>query len=130
MAEGIYSFRDLVVWKKSSQLTKDVYGFCQKLPKGEQYGLTSQIQRCAVSIPSNIAESQQRHNSKEFRQFLGIAKGSAAELEIQLLLAADIYKIESTGLINELHVIQKMLSCYPKASRQRTNHQSQITSHH
>lgn len=110
MAEGIYSFRDLVVWQKSFELTKDVYSFCLMLPKNEQYGLISQIQRCAVSIPSNVAEGQQRHNSKEFRQFLGIAKGSAAELETQLLLAGDIYKLDVDNIIDNLHTIQKMLA--------------------
>lgn len=72
--------------------------------------MVSQIQRAAVSIPSNIAEGQQRHSSKEFRQFLGIAKGSAAELETQLLLASEVYGIDCVELLSELHVVQKMLA--------------------
>lgn len=67
------------------------------------------MQRSAVSIPSNIAEGQQRHNRKEYRQFLGIAQGSAAELETQLLLTQDIYKLSVVKQASELREVQKML---------------------
>lgn len=103
------SFKDLIVWQKSFRLVQDIYRKTQELPKSEQFGLISQLQRCAVSIPSNIAEGQQRNNLKEYRQFLGIAKGSAGELETQLLLIKSIYDLEITSIINELHEIQKML---------------------
>lgn len=79
------------------------------MPSHEQFGLTSQARRCAVSIPSNIAEGQQRRNRKEYRQFLGISQGSAAELETQLLLIEEIYKLSVSDLLSELSEIQKML---------------------
>jgi len=73
------------------------------------YGLASQMQRAAVSIPSNIAEGQQRASSKEFKQFLHIARGSAAELATQLQLCHDIYSLEIGSLLENLEQIQKML---------------------
>ncbi len=103
------SYRDLLVWQRSFALTKDAYDLLQKLPKAEQFGLVSQVQRSAVSIPSNIAEGQQRSGPKEFKQFLGIARGSAAELSTQLQLAQELYKVDATNLIEELEEIQKML---------------------
>lgn len=106
---AISSFRGLIVWQKSFELTNAVYALTQRLPRHEQFGLTSQLQRAAVSIPSNIAEGQQRNNVKEYRQFLGIAKGSSAELETQLLLAESIYSLDVTKELATLHEIQKML---------------------
>jgi four helix bundle protein len=81
------SFRDLPVWQKSMQLTVTVYRITQDFPREEMYGLTSQLRRSAISVPSNIAEGQGRLNSTEFRQFLGIARGSLCELQTQLELA-------------------------------------------
>ncbi len=106
---SISSFRDLTVWQKSYALTKDIYELCMMLPKSEQFGLISQMQRSAVSIPSNIAEGQQRNNRAEYRQFIGIAKGSAVELETQLLLTSDIHKIDTSKATGQLTEIQKML---------------------
>lgn len=105
----ITSFRELTVWQKSFQLVVDVYKFNSNLPKHEQFGLVSQMNRCAVSIPSNIAEGQQRNNRKEYRQFIGIAQGSVAELETQLLIAAQIYSVSADQILEKLHEIQKML---------------------
>jgi four helix bundle protein len=81
------SFRDLVVWQKAIQLTVAVYGVTLDFPREELYGLTNQIRRCAVSVPSNIAEGQGRLSSGEFRQSLGIARGSNFELQTQLEVA-------------------------------------------
>lgn len=106
---SIASYRQLTVWQKSFQLAKDVYVMTQLLPKTEQYGMAAQIQRSAVSIPSNIAEGQQRNNRKEYRQFLGIARGSAAELETQVLLVKDIYRLEVENLLMQICEVQKML---------------------
>jgi len=106
----IQSYKDLIVWQKSFALAKKVYIFTDKLPKQEEFGLISQMRRCAVSVPSNIAEGQQRNNTREYRQFLGIAKGSAAELETQLLLTKEIYKINVDTEIDMIHEIQKMLT--------------------
>jgi four helix bundle protein len=81
------SFRDLVVWQRAMQLTVSVYRLTRDFPREEIYGLTSQMRRAAVSIASNIAEGQGRLGSGEFRQFLGIARGSTCELQTQLDIA-------------------------------------------
>jgi four helix bundle protein len=81
------SFRDLVVWQKAMQLTVHVYELTKVFPREQLYGLTSQMRRAAVSLPSNIAEGHGRLNSREFRQFLGIARASNCELQTQLELA-------------------------------------------
>jgi len=81
------NFRGLKVWQLGMQLTEDVYRLSQGFPKHETYGLGSQIQRAAVSIPANIAEGHAIGSTKDFARFLGIAQGSLAELETHLLLA-------------------------------------------
>lgn len=103
------SYRQLKVWQDSFALAKNIYVLCSKLPSSEKYGLASQIQRSAVSIPSNIAEGQQRNGPNEFRQFIGIARGSAAELSTQLMLVQEVYNINTEDLINDTESIQKML---------------------
>ena len=93
-------------------LVKEIYIITQNLPAEEKFGLISQVRRCAVSIPSNIAEGAGRNNVKEFIQFLGIASGSAYELETQLILLFELnfkQEIEITPLTNELAEIQKMI---------------------
>ncbi|MGD0630932.1 MAG: four helix bundle protein [Terracidiphilus sp.] len=81
------SFRDLAVWQRAMQLTVAIYKLTQGFPREEIYGLTGQIRRSAVSIPSNIAEGQGRASVGEFRQFLGIARGSTCEVQTQLDIA-------------------------------------------
>jgi four helix bundle protein len=83
-------FRELVVWQKAMELVTEVYRASRAFPKEEMYGLTSQLRRAAVSIPSNIAEGQARPNRGEFLQALGYAKGSLAEVETQVLLAQNL----------------------------------------
>jgi four helix bundle protein len=78
------SFRDLVVWQRAMQLTEAVYRLTRDFPRDEQFGLTSQIRRSAVSVPSNIAEGQGRMSVGEFKQFLGVARGSTCEVQTQL----------------------------------------------
>jgi len=106
---ALESYRKLIVWQTSFELAKDIYTLTRDLPREEQFGLTSQMRRCAVSIPSNIAEGQQRNNAKEYRQFLGVARGSAAELFTQLLLVQEIYKTDVTDFLATTESIQKML---------------------
>ena len=106
------SFRDLDVWKLSIEIVKNIYQITNKFPNSEIYGLTSQLRRSAISIPSNIAEGQGRNSSKEFRQFLGIALGSLAELETQLIIAKEIEYLTGENLIpllTDLDVIRKMI---------------------
>ena len=91
------SFRDLELWKLSVDFVVDVYKITRKFPNSEIYGLSSQMQRAAVSIPSNIAEGSGRKNPKEFIQFLHIAKGSLAEIETQLEIALRLDYIKETS---------------------------------
>src|ERR1700761_5034293 len=81
------SFRDLLVWQRAMQLTVAIYRLTKEFPREELYGLTNQIRRAAVSLPSNIAEGHGRLNTGEFRQFLGIARASNFELQTQMEIA-------------------------------------------
>lgn len=83
-------YKNLIVWQKSRELVKEVYVVTQLLPREEIFGLTNQIRRAAVSIASNIAEGYNRHSNREFIHFLKIAKGSAGELETQILICSDL----------------------------------------
>ena len=102
---------DLDVWKNSMNLVEIIYKLSSQFPKEEIYGLTSQIRRASVSIPSNISEGSARNSNKEFIQFLYISLGSTAEVETQLLIAQRLNYIES--IENELYdiiAIKKMLN--------------------
>jgi four helix bundle protein len=101
-------FRDLMVWQKAMQLTAAVYRLTQQFPREEQYGLTSQIRRAAVSIPSNIAEGQGRLNSAEFRQFLGVARGSNFEVQTQLEIAQTLQFGDSKQIADALDLSQEV----------------------
>ena len=83
-------FRELVVWRKAHRLTLELYKIARTFPREEQYGLTSQIRRCAASICANIAEGCGRGTARDFARFIQIALGSASELEYHILLAADL----------------------------------------
>lgn len=104
----IKSYKELIVWRKSIDLAKKIYTTTGKFPKAEIYGITSQMRRAAVSIPSNIAEGFVRSYRKEFAQFVAIAFGSGAELETQLFLVKELNYIkegefqELDGLTNEV----------------------------
>ncbi len=94
-------YEDLKIWNKAMVLTEEVYKISKELPKDEKYGLISQIKRCSVSIPSNIAEGAGRNSKKEFLYFLSIAQGSLMELETQLLLLNRLSMVEK-GNVNPL----------------------------
>ena len=83
----VQSYRDLIVWQKAMQLVQLVYGLTRKFPKEELFGLSSQIRRAVVSVPSNIAEGQGRNSTKDFLRHLSIAYGSLLETETQNLVA-------------------------------------------
>lgn len=85
------SYKELIVWQKSVELVKGIYKLTNEFPKSEVYALSSQMQRAAISIPSNIAEGHSRKNLKEYIQFLHIAYGSSAELETQLIIAKELF---------------------------------------
>ena len=84
------SVKDLVVWQKAYRLAREVYALTKDFPDEERYGLTQQMRRSAVAVPSNIAGGYGRQSSKEYRQFLSIAFGSLCELETQYLLSVDL----------------------------------------
>jgi four helix bundle protein len=86
----ISSYKDLIVWQKSVELVTEIYAATSKFPRDEVFSLTSQLRRCAVSVPSNIAEGQGRASKGEFIQFLSHAGGSLFELETQLLIAGKL----------------------------------------
>lgn len=123
--ENKKGFRQLEVWKLSMRLTDKIYDLTEKFPIDQRYGLSSQMQRCAVSVPSNIAEGCARASKKEFVQFLYIARGSLAELETQLILSfarkyieKEIYK-EICSIIES---INKMLGKLIKSQKQPLTH--------
>jgi four helix bundle protein len=104
------TYRDLIVWKKGIELVEEVYKLTAGFPKDELYGLTSQMRRAAVSIPSNIAEGSRRKDLPEYLQFLRIADGSSAELETQLVIAERLYpKLSYARAEVLLDEIQRML---------------------
>ena len=84
------SHKELKVWQKGIELVKVIYSVTNDFPKAEQFGLTSQIRRCSVSIPSNIAEGCGRHSDKELIHFLYITLGSASELETQIIISQEL----------------------------------------
>jgi four helix bundle protein len=108
----VENFKDLLVWQKSMDLVEAVYLLSSKLPREETFGLAAQMRRAAVSIPSNIAEGQQRRGPREFLHFLSVAIGSLGELETQLLLTVRLqYLTESdvAATIELSHECQRMV---------------------
>ncbi len=117
----MHNFRELQVWQKAINLVKEVYSLSCQFPSEEKYGLTSQIRRSGVSIPSNIAEGCSRESQKDLIRFLRISKGSAFELETQFIIANQLGLIfnEELNTIKYLIVeIQKMLTGLEKKLQQ------------
>jgi four helix bundle protein len=113
VSEGVNNFRDLKIWQKAIKLVKEVCSLSSKLPKEEIYGLTSQMRRSAVSIPSNVAEGFRRQHNNEFRQFLYISLGSCAELETQTVIAEELGYInrdQASQVFDDLDPICRMTS--------------------
>lgn len=114
---GLRSYKELVVWQKSFQLSLDIFRVTKKLPKSEMYGLVSQMRRAAFAIPSNIAEGYSRKHRKEYAQFIRIAFASGAELETQLLISKEVKLISNrdfskvNGLLTEvMKMLNKLIS--------------------
>jgi four helix bundle protein len=107
----VQNYKDLIVWQKSIELVVEIYKITKQFPSEEKYGLSSQMQRASVSVPSNIAEGACRNNTGEFNQHLGIAFASAAELETQLIIAKKLYsQIDYSKAENLTLEVQKMLN--------------------
>ena len=108
----MHNYKELRVWKQAIQLATDVYKITESFPREEKFGLTSQIQRSVVSIPSNIAEGAGRNGGKEFKQFLGYSAGSSCELETQLIISKELNYIseeDANILICKVNDVQKMI---------------------
>lgn len=112
MEGKIKSFKDLKVWQKGIELVSEIYKITKGFPEEERYGLTSQLKRASISVPSNIAEGFRRNSVKGHKQFLNIALGSCAELETQIIIAKElgyINSISSTPLMDLIDHICGML---------------------
>ncbi len=110
---AVESYRDLLVWRKGMETAKQVYALTRTFPADEKFGLTAQMRRAAVSIPSNIAEGQARRTTGEFVQSLSYAEGSVAELATQLLLSVDLGFLsaeEAAATLTLLDEIRRMLN--------------------
>lgn len=105
----VKSYKELIVWQKSIELTKHVYLLTEKFPATETYGIVSQMRRAVVSIPSNIAEGYGRKSAKEYSQFYSIAYGSALELETQLILAQELKLAEETDISKIYSLLEEIL---------------------
>jgi len=106
------SFKDLIVWQKAYTLVMEIYKITKDFPNNEVYGLSSQMRRAAVSMPSNIAEGYGRRYNKEYKQFLSVAYSSLCELETQYLLSIDLGYIKRSETIENLMTeVGSMLYC-------------------
>ncbi len=111
-------FRRLTAWQKARALVKRSYAKTAQFPKSEMFGITSQMRRAAVSVAANIAEGRGKNNDKELNRYLGIALGSATELECLFLLANDLNflsEIDSNALIKECQEVQAMIAVLRKS---------------
>jgi len=117
-ALGVQKYEDLVVWQKAMDLVEEVYRLARSLPNEELYSLSNQMKRAAVSIPSNIAEGQERNTTKDFINHLFIAKGSKGELETQLLICVRLQYLAQAQIVSAqclLCEIGKMLNALIKS---------------
>jgi four helix bundle protein len=118
----IKSYKDLIVWQRGVDLVELIYRITEKLPTKEKFGLISQMQRAAVSIPSNIAEGYGRQSAGSYAQFLSVARGSLFELETQIELCIRlkyIQKTEPEKLLIEITEISKMLTSLISKMKER-----------
>jgi len=107
-------FQDLIVWQKAHKFVLEVYKISQLLPKNEQYGLTSQFRRSAVSIPANIAEGFKKRGQADKARFFNIAQGSLGETRYYLILINDLKYAETNVLVTQIEEVSKLLSAYYK----------------
>ena len=112
---------DLLVWRESMDLVTDIYRVTSSYPREEIYGLTSQMRRAAVSVPSNIAEGAARTSNKEFLQFLSIARGSLSELETQIMISRNLGYLSEEGVVlQRVETIFALLGGLMKSIRARS----------
>jgi four helix bundle protein len=122
---GLLHYRQLIAWQKARLLVKRVYELSNDFPREELYGLTSQVRRAAVSVPSNIAEGQGRDSTREFLLHLSIAYGSLMEVETQILLAEDLGYLDSRVVMNFMErsaETGRILNGLMESLRRKTEH--------
>jgi four helix bundle protein len=105
--QKVRGFQDLTVWRKAMELCEEIYRATEKMPAHEQFGLTQQLRRAAISIPSNIAEGHSRQSTGDYRHHLQMARGSAAEVQTQLLLAERLYLLPKTMILKALQLSEE-----------------------
>lgn len=114
----VKDFTDLVIWQKGIGIAKRIYSITESFPKSEQFGLTNQLRRASISIPSNIAEGHIRDSDREFARFLNISLGSLAELETQLTIANQLgylIKKDTENLIQLIRTEMKQIRALKKS---------------
>jgi four helix bundle protein len=124
----INSVEDLVVFQKAHKLTLELYGCTSDFPAEEKFGMISQIRRAASSICANLMEGSHRHNTTEYRQFVGIARGSAGELKYFLLLARDLGYMNTETyeeIIRQINQVSRMLSALSNSLEKKVHLHSQ-----
>ena len=124
---NVSSYKDLKVWQKAMNLVEEVYRLTANFPREELYGLVSQLNRAAVSVPSNLAEGSSRRSTKEYLRFVRISLGSVAELETQVELAKRlkfITELQQNILTNLLDEVGRMLNGLDKALEEKVNQPS------
>lgn len=104
-----HNFRELQIWQNSMELTRNIYELTSTLPDDEKFGLISQMRRCGVSIASNIAEGSGRTSDKEFLHFLRISLSSTYELETQLLLSGQLFRVDTGEQLELITILQKKI---------------------
>jgi len=104
-----HNFRELKIWKLAINLSRNIYEITNKLPAKERFGLIDQMNRSSVSVASNIAEGSGRTTPKEFSRFLDFSISSSYELETQLVISSQIYKLDIQKLTNDINELQKMI---------------------
>ena len=118
----MHNFKELVIWKNAIKVTMGVYKLTESFPKAEMYGLTSQMRRAAISVASNIAEGSGRGSNSDFSRFLDMAKGSAFELETQLIIAKQLGHVQEgqcTPIESQIIEIEKMITGLQKTLKSR-----------
>ena len=129
MGSEVRSYRDLLIWEKGINLVKEIYLLSNKFPQKEVYGLSNQIRRAAISIPSNIAEGQARQHTAEFRQALYIALGSLAEVDTQLVIAQELNFLNKNELNTTYNMISELRKMLNSLIRIMPNNSSLTTCH-
>jgi four helix bundle protein len=114
-----HNFRELKVWQNGIELSKSIYQMTSTFPTEEKFGLKSQIQRCAVSIPSNIAEGCGRTGNNELKHFLTISLGSAFELETQVILANEFGYTDKNNFEITLQILSTLYEALPKFTNKK-----------